>query len=256
MTRTSYHCDSCVNCLAACLVQLREIRTARSSLQLSHTLLTHLIIFFNVFLISLARGGLEALSWGLCKSLSDVGGRGEGPGCLAQPSSAWAGLPHTAPHMHPLPCFQPQNVCATSCRGLTKQGGTPEVPAVLFSHTEEHQGGPWGPLCSVGLLVSAVYLSCPIACISRETACLDVVTSHTPASYLSPVSLQQKLPLDSMHFERGPRFWCLPTPWEDQTRCRTGIYTSSVNLSTAGNVNRGPPCGIYWCHQIKSAALN
>lgn len=169
-----------------------------------------------------------------------------------QGQAAWLSLPHPAPCIHPPPCFQPQNVCAGSCRSLTKQGGPPKAPAV-FSCAEEHWRGPWGPLHTIGLLASTV--SPALLPVSAEElpvwAWWPLIPLHPTSVLPAPraVSLQQKLPLDSMHFKRGPRFWHLPTPWEDQTRGSTGTYTSSVDLGTAGSVNWGPPHGISWCHQ-------
>lgn len=118
-----YHSE---NCLAACLLQFREIRIFRDSLQLSHALLTSgSLIFHNFFLIFLARGGVEALSWALCKSLSDVEGRGAGsrlPGLashqLGWPPSLTLAQPNACTHSL---AFSPEKRVLASAGALPKK---------------------------------------------------------------------------------------------------------------------------------------
>lgn len=126
-----YHSE---NCLAACLLQFREIRIFRDSLQLSHALLTSgSLIFHNFFLIFLARGGVEALSWALCKSLSDVEGRGAGsrlPGLashqLGWPPSLTLAQPNACTHSL---AFSPEKRVLASAGALPKKEGPTEAPA-------------------------------------------------------------------------------------------------------------------------------
>lgn len=150
-----YHSE---NCLAACLLQFREIRIFRDTLQLSHALLTSgSLIFHNFFLIFLARGGVEALFWALCKSLSDVEGGEQGPDCLAWPPTIWADLPHWPlpnPMHAPTLAFSPEKWVLASAGALPKKKGQLRHLHVLQwpqweGGFEEHQEGlgvhhsPW-----------------------------------------------------------------------------------------------------------------